>query len=134
MLQTIRKYQERLKKSFKINYKRYLYRSINFDDKMIAIFGARGVGKTTTLFQYLGELEQRNMKAFYISLDYPFLSGVDLIELIEEFANEGGSVSMMCALLKVLHNGYYRWFEIWTKAPIQIIVSFYHSVIKLKHL
>lgn len=95
MLQTIRKYQERLKKSFKISYKRYLYRSINFDDKMIAIFGARGVGKTTTLFQYLGELEQRNIKALYISLDYPFLSGVDLIELIEEFVNEGGEYLLL---------------------------------------
>lgn len=62
---------------------------------MIAIFGARGVGKTTTLFQYLEELERRNIKALYISLDYPFLSGVDLIELIEEFVNEGGEYLLL---------------------------------------
>lgn len=95
MLQTVKKYQERLKKSFKINYKRYLYRSINFDDKMIAIFGARGVGKTTILFQYLKELEGRNKQALYISLDYPFLSGIDLIGLIEEYANDGGEYLLL---------------------------------------
>lgn len=95
MLQTVKKYQDRLKKSFKINYKRYLYRSINFDDKMIAIFGTRGVGKTTILFQYLKELEGRNKQALYISLDYPFLSGIDLIGLIEEYANDGGEYLLL---------------------------------------
>ena len=52
---------------------------------MIAIFGARGVGKTTTLLQYLLELHSQDKNALYISLDYPFLSGVDLIEIVEEF-------------------------------------------------
>ena len=60
MLKTIKKYEERLKKSFTTKYKRYLYQTINFDEKMIAIFGARGVGKTTILFQYLKELESQN--------------------------------------------------------------------------
>ena len=95
MLSNIKKYQERLKKSFKISYKRYLYHTINFDDKMIGIFGARGIGKTTTLFQYLAKLEQEDKKALYISLDYPFLSGVDLIDLVEEYANEGGEYLLL---------------------------------------
>lgn len=95
MLHTIKKYQERLKKSFKIDYKRYLYKTIDFEDKMIALFGARGVGKTTTLFQYLNELETQNKNALYISLDYPFLSGIDLIEIVEEFAEEGGEYLLL---------------------------------------
>ncbi len=95
MLKMAFKYQERLKKSFKIEYKRYIYENIDFSDKMIAIFGARGVGKTTTLFQYLNELEKENKKALYISLDYPFLSGVDLIELVEEFAKDGGEFLLL---------------------------------------
>ena len=53
MLKKLKDYQERLLKSFKIKYKRYIFNEIDFDEKMIAIFGARGVGKTTTLFQYL---------------------------------------------------------------------------------
>jgi len=95
MLQTIRKYQDRLKKSFKTEYKRYIYNTIDFNDKMIGLFGARGVGKTTTLFQYLQELELQNKKALYISLDYPFLSGVDLIDLVEEYADDGGEYLLL---------------------------------------
>ncbi|MDD3602588.1 MAG: AAA family ATPase [Sulfurovum sp.] len=95
MLDTIRKYQTRLQKSFNITYKRYLYNTIDFDDKMIAIFGARGVGKTTLLFQYLSELQERGDNALYISLDYPFLSGVDLIELVEEFVESGGEYLLL---------------------------------------
>ncbi len=95
MLENIRKYQDRLKKSFKVEYKRYIYHAIDFNDKMIGLFGARGVGKTTILFQYLKELELQNKKALYISLDYPFLSGVDLIDLIEKYASEGGEYLLL---------------------------------------
>ncbi len=95
MLDTIRKYQTRLQKSFDITYRRYLYNTINFDDKMIAVFGARGVGKTTLLFQYLRELQEQGNNALYISLDYPFLSGVDLIELVETFVESGGEFLLL---------------------------------------
>lgn len=95
MLQNIKKYQDRLKKSFKIEYKRYIFEQIDFDEKMIAIFGVRGVGKTTTLFQYLQMLEHADKKALYVSLDYPFLSGVDLIDLVEEFVNNGGEYLLL---------------------------------------
>ena len=95
MLNTIRKYQNRLQKSCNITYRRYLYNTIDFNDKMIAVFGARGVGKTTLLFQYLSELQAQGSEALYISLDYPFLSGVDLIELVEEFVESGGEFLLL---------------------------------------
>lgn len=95
LLDKIKKYQERLLKTFDINYKRYLYQEIDFNDKMIAIFGARGVGKTTILFQYLLELRSKNKNALYISLDYPFLSGIDLVDLVEEFVEDGGEYLLL---------------------------------------
>ncbi len=95
MLDNLIKYQNRLLKTFKIKYKRYIFDDINFDDKMIAIFGARGVGKTTTLFQYLLELQSRDKNVLYISLDYPFLSGVDLIDIVEKFVESGGEYLLL---------------------------------------
>ncbi len=95
MLDNLIKYQNRLLKTFKIEYKRYIFDDINFDDKMIAIFGARGVGKTTTLFQYLLGLQSSGKNALYISLDYPFLSGVDLIDIVEEFVQSGGEYLLL---------------------------------------
>ena len=62
---------------------------------MIAIFGARGVGKTTLLFQYLKELQNNNKKALYISMDYPFLVGVDLLDIVENFIDDGGEYLLL---------------------------------------
>jgi len=62
---------------------------------MIAVFGARGVGKTTLLFQYLQELENQDKKALYISMDYPFLTGVDLIDIVESFVESGGEYLLL---------------------------------------
>jgi len=95
MLEKIKKYQDRVLKSFNIQYKRYIFNEINFDDKMVAIFGARGVGKTTTLLQYLLELRSANRNVLYISLDYPFLSGIDLIEIVEIFVEDGGEYLLL---------------------------------------
>ena len=95
MLKNIRRYQDRFLKSFDITYRRYLFKEIDFDDKMIAVFGARGVGKTTMLFQYLQDLQKENKEALYISLDYPFLSGVDLIEIVESFVEDGGEYLLL---------------------------------------
>ncbi len=95
MLENIKKYQNRFLEKFNIKNKRYLYQKINFDDKMIAIFGARGVGKTTLLFQYLLELQNKKKNALYISLDYPFLSSVDFIDIVEQFVEECGEYLLL---------------------------------------
>ena len=95
MLDKLFSYQRRLNKSHTIEYKRSLYQEINFEDKMIAIFGARGVGKTTLLFQYLQELQAKDKKALYISMDYPFLVGIDLIDIVEEFVESGGEYLLL---------------------------------------
>ena len=95
MLETIRRYQKRLLKNFSITYRRYLYEEIDVDEKMVAIVGARGVGKTTLLFQYLKALQKEGKEVLYVSLDYPFLSGVDLIELVEAFVDEGGEYLLL---------------------------------------
>ena len=95
MLEKLYKYQARLEELQTIEYKRYLYGEIDYSDKMVAVFGARGVGKTTLLFQYLRELQHNNKKALYISLDYPFLSGVDLLDIVEEFIDDGGEYLLL---------------------------------------
>ena len=95
MLKKLFKYQERLHKSHTITYKRYLYNTLDFENKMIGIFGARGVGKTTILFQYLSQLQSEKKKALYISMDYPFFTGVDLIKIVEQFIEDGGQYLLL---------------------------------------
>lgn len=95
MLEKLYRYQDRLLSSFHIGYRRYLFNQIDFRDRMVAIFGARGVGKTTMLLQYLTDLLSGGKKALYISLDYPFLSGVELVDLVERFVSEGGEYLLL---------------------------------------
>jgi len=95
MLKKLYIYQDRLLKNFSVKYKRYIFKEINFDDKMFCLIGARGVGKTTFLLQYLQELKSQKKSTLYISLDYPFLSGIDLIDLVEEFVQGGGEYLLL---------------------------------------
>jgi hypothetical protein len=92
MLENLRKLEKRILKEIASPYKRYLYHTIDFDSQMIGIVGARGVGKTTLLLQYVDRLK-RNLpphKSLYFSYDHPSNIGIKLIELVEEFVKIGG--------------------------------------------
>jgi predicted AAA+ superfamily ATPase len=92
MLENLRKLEKRILKEITSEYKRYLYHMIDFDSQMIGIVGARGVGKTTLLLQYLQELKQsrESYKSLYFSYDHPTNVTIKLIELAEEFVKIGG--------------------------------------------
>lgn len=91
----IEKYQERFLKTLKADYQRYLFEKINFEEKLVGIVGARGVGKTTMLFQRLLGLKKMGKQCLYLSLDYPFLSSINLSEFAFEFAEEGGEYLLL---------------------------------------
>ena len=92
MFDSLRKLEKRVIKELSSEYKRYLYFSIDFHSQMIGIVGARGVGKTTLLLQYLKELKDKEeaYKSLYFSYDYPTNVNIKLLELAEEFYKIGG--------------------------------------------
>ena len=54
----------------KTDIHRYLYHQINWENWLIAIKGARGVGKTTLMLQHIKETFHDNPEqALYVSLD-----------------------------------------------------------------
>ncbi len=73
-------------------YKRYFYNTINFNDKMIGIFGSRGVGKTTAIIQYLNSLDLPSNKKLYFSADSIITSSISLYDIADEFCKSGGEV------------------------------------------
>lgn len=63
---------------------------IPWNQRLVGITGARGVGKTTLVLQFIKETYGFDSQALYVSLDdiaFPFAS---LSELIEEFTKRGG--------------------------------------------
>ena len=75
-----------------VSYKRYLFSKIDFSEKLIGIIGARGVGKTTLLLQYLKENSLLLNKKLYISAEFLEYSSLKLFDFAEEFEKKGGEL------------------------------------------
>lgn len=72
-----------------IKYPRYLYNEIDWDERLIGIKGARGVGKTSLILQHIKQTFPEWDKAFYASLDHIWFSNHTLMELVEYLYTHG---------------------------------------------
>ncbi len=71
------------------DFKRYLYKKVSWDSRMVGIIGPRGVGKTTMILQYIKE-NLVSKKALYVSADDMYFSKNRLIELADDFYKNAG--------------------------------------------
>lgn len=76
-----------------IAFKRYLYHEINKSNRLIAIKGARGTGKTTLLLQLAKDYNADEV--LYVALDDLFFSENTLYGLAEKFAKIGGKIILI---------------------------------------
>ena len=74
-----------------LNFTRYLYKSINWDNRLIVIKGAKGVGKTTLLLQHIKRTFPDTTKALYASLDNLWFANHTVLELAEYHYTHGGT-------------------------------------------
>ncbi|WP_151900084.1 AAA family ATPase [Sulfurimonas hydrogeniphila] len=107
MLQTLKDYQLNYLRVLKSSYKRYIHKNIDFPQKMIGLIGARGVGKTTFLLQYLQENDLPLAKKLYFSADAIEIES--LFEIAYNFSKEGGKLLVIDEIHK------YKNFEIELK-------------------
>ena len=89
MEKLIQKFKIRLN-SVNLNFKRYLWNQINWKNRLIAIIGARGVGKTTLLLQHIKETFTNLNEVLYVSLDNLFFGKIILSDFVDEFVKLGG--------------------------------------------
>ena len=71
------------------SFLRYLHDIIPWNDRMIAIVGSRGVGKTTMLLQHI-KLHLPIEKTLYVSADDLYFSDHSLFDLARQFHQLGG--------------------------------------------
>lgn len=86
----VAKYRNILK-NVDINYVRNIHNTIPWDDRLIAILGARGVGKTTLVLQHIKLYEDVDTTLFVYADDLWF-STHSLVALAEMFYTNGGRV------------------------------------------
>lgn len=91
MLDALKEKQRRLITSTnKIEYVRDEFAVINSSERLIALIGARGVGKTTLLLQFVKQYSID--EALYFSADDISIVNFGIYEIVEEFYKLGGRV------------------------------------------
>ncbi|GAB1359247.1 hypothetical protein MASR1M31_10280 [Porphyromonadaceae bacterium] len=71
------------------DFMRYLHDQILWDSRLIAILGARGVGKTTLLLQHIKQNDDIE-KSLFVTADDIYFSSHSLFDLALEFYQNGG--------------------------------------------
>jgi predicted AAA+ superfamily ATPase len=75
------------------DYKRYIYQELHTSTaKITAIYGGRGIGKTTLLMQILKNSSLSTQSKLYISCDHALFQDVSLFDFVDEFSKRGGKL------------------------------------------
>lgn len=75
--------------SVPVDFQRYMYERINWDDRLFGLVGPRGVGKTILFLQYIKQNFDRE-RILYISADNTYFAAHSLVDTADEFSREGG--------------------------------------------
>lgn len=82
---------QQLIKGTKCNFIRYLYKKVQWDDRLIGIFGTQGVGKTTLLLQRIKLAFGDSDKALYLNLDSILFQREKMVNVAMVFCKAGGT-------------------------------------------
>lgn len=82
---------QQLLKGIRCNFLRYLYKQIQWDDRLIGIFGSQGVGKTTLMLQRIKQTFDNSDKALYLNLDSILFQREKMLSVAMEFCKTGGT-------------------------------------------
>lgn len=81
--------------SVKSPVRRQLMDEINWDDRLIAIKGSRGVGKTTFLLEYAKEHFGHSRECLYINFNNFYFTEHTLVEFAGSFVAQGGKTLLI---------------------------------------
>ncbi|MCX6272323.1 MAG: AAA family ATPase [Bacteroidetes bacterium] len=74
---------------------RYLERNIDWSNRLIAIKGARGAGKTSVLLRHILTGNRNKPDVLYTSLDHLYFSSHTLLETADSFQKRGGKLLIL---------------------------------------
>jgi predicted AAA+ superfamily ATPase len=129
MIEKLRLYQREFIKRTTTTYKRYLFKEVNFQNRLIGIIGARGVGKTTFLIQHFNDSPLSFQEKLYVSVD---VIGVNsLLDIAFQFHKEGGKLLILDEIHKYV-NFEQELKNIYDMLDLKVIFSG-SSALKLDH-
>ena len=72
------------------SFHRHLFNKVDWDSRLVALDGPRGVGKTTMFLQHLRENPTESDSSLYVSVDNVWLNAQELYELAQYHVRHGG--------------------------------------------
>lgn len=90
-METLYELHQQFITNLKPTFRRALINDISWEAKGLAILGARGVGKTTLILQYIKEQFKHSKKALYISMDHIVVQPYALYDIAKYHNNNGGT-------------------------------------------
>lgn len=112
-------YNELLTKT-NTKFVRYLYNKLPWDDALLMILGARGVGKTTMMLQHI-ILSKEQASSLYVMADNPYFSTHSLFDTASDFVKMGGKHLYIDEIHKYLG---------WAR-ELKMIYDVYHTDLKV---
>ncbi len=89
-MEILRQRHKALINNVETRFKRDIINELPWGERLIGIKGARGIGKTTLLLQYIKDNYYNSNDAIYISLDDPYFFTNKLLNFADEFVAKGG--------------------------------------------
>ena len=83
-METLKIIYNELLMSVNTKFVRYLYNQLPWEDPLLLILGARGVGKTTMMLQHI-VLQKEQATSLYVTADNPYFSTHTLFDTAKEF-------------------------------------------------
>ncbi len=91
----LREISDKKIKGTSLSFVRFLMASIDWNNRLIGISGARGAGKTTLILQYLKKQYKFSEEAIYIELDHLYFAEHSLYDFADEFEKGGGKILIL---------------------------------------
>lgn len=131
-METLFRTYNRLVQQIDCRHLRYLYSQIDWKDRLVGIKGARGVGKTTMMLQYIKLNFTDWTKALYVSLDHIWFSQHSLLELVEYHYIHGGTYLFLDEVHRY-HNWSIELKNIYDSYPDMHIVFIGSSLLEIDY-
>ena len=97
-------YQANLLKNDQPKSRRFLYEKIDWNQRLIAISGQRGTGKTTLMLQRIAEIHEISQEeVLYMTMEHPYFYNHELFETVESFYKYGGRTIFIDEIHKYKH-------------------------------
>lgn len=94
-MDTILEQSEFILNNTTLDFNRFLFNGIKWNNRLIGIKGARGTGKTTLSLQWLKQQDLPVSKAAYFSLDDLYFTNHSLKETVAQFHKHGGKILVL---------------------------------------